>query len=156
MKIAQVYSHLNGLEFMLVRKPDLWQEIQQSVNNVDASLAFEKVSREKTMTGKILLSPSKLNQLFKSEFTKFGWYESRIDYFVNEDLDTAREIVHIRDKNIQREIITQRGFTAYRTYNQDDFVKDKAAVEIQFVNIFLFSMIYTLSTLSFMNAVILM
>ena len=132
MKIAQVYSHLNGLEFMLVRKPDLWQEIQQSVNNVDASLAFEKVSREKTMTGKILLSPSKLNQLFKSEFTKFGWYESRIDYFVNEDLDTAREIVHIRDKNIQREIITQRGFTAYRTYNQVDFVKDKAAVEIQF------------------------
>lgn len=132
MKIAQVYSHLNGLEFMLVRKPDLWQEIQQSVNNVDASLAFEKVSREKTMTGKILLSPSKLNQLFKSEFTKFGWYESRIDYFVNEDLDTAREIVHIKDKNIQREIITQRGFTAYRTYNQVDFVKDKAAVEIQF------------------------
>ena len=47
MKIAQVYSHLNGLEYMLVRKPELWEEIQQAVKNVDASLALEKVSREK-------------------------------------------------------------------------------------------------------------
>ncbi|MBQ4470336.1 MAG: restriction endonuclease [Synergistaceae bacterium] len=132
MRIAQIYSHLNGLEFMLVRKPDLWREIQQAISNVDASLAFEKVSREKTMIGKILLSPSKLNKLFKSEFMSFGWNEARIDYFVNEDLETTREIVHIRDKEKQRQIISQRGFTAYRTYNQVDFVKDKAAVEIQF------------------------
>ena len=132
MRIAQIYSHLNGLEFMLVRKPDLWREIQQAISNVDASLAFEKVSREKTMIGKILLSPSKLNKLFKSEFMSFGWTEARIDYFVNEDLETTREIVHIRDKEKQRQIISQRGFTAYRTYNQVDFVKEKAAVEIQF------------------------
>ncbi|MBQ7732427.1 MAG: hypothetical protein IJT58_00210 [Synergistaceae bacterium] len=52
MRIAQIYSHLNGLEFMLVRKPDLWREIQQTVSNVDASLAFEKVSREKNYAGK--------------------------------------------------------------------------------------------------------
>ena len=91
MKIAQVYSHLNGLEFMLVRKPDLWQEIQDSVKNVDASSAFEKVSREKTMTGKILLSPAKLNKLFKAELSVKGWQEVRHDYFVNEDLTTAHE-----------------------------------------------------------------
>ena len=54
MRIAQVYSHLNGLEFMLVRKPDLWKEIQDTIINVDASLAFDKVSREKTMNGRIL------------------------------------------------------------------------------------------------------
>ena len=90
MKIAQVYSHLNGLEYMLVRKPELWQEIQQAVKNVDASLAMDKVSREKTMLGKILLSPSKLNQLFKAELSSMGWQEVRHDYFVNEDLSTAR------------------------------------------------------------------
>ncbi len=28
MKIAETYSHLNGLEFLLVHKPDLWREIQ--------------------------------------------------------------------------------------------------------------------------------
>ena len=132
MKIAQVYSHLNGLEYMLVRKPELWEEIQQAVKNVDASLAFEKVSREKTMMGKILLSPSKLNRLFKTELSSMGWQEVRHDYFVNEDLNIAREIAHIQDKDEQRRIITERGFTPYRTYNQIDFVKDRAAIEIQF------------------------
>ena len=80
MKIAQVYSHLNGLEYMLVRKPELWEEIQQAVKNVDASLALDKVSREKTMMGKILLSPSKLNRLFKTELSSMGWQEIRHDY----------------------------------------------------------------------------
>ena len=50
MKIAHIYSHLNGLEFMLVRKSELWQEIQTAVKNVDAATAFEKISREKTMS----------------------------------------------------------------------------------------------------------
>ena len=132
MRIANTYSHLNGLEFMLVRKPALWQEIQDAVNNVEASLAFEKVSREKTMMGKILLSPSKLNVMFKAEFSAMGWHEARHDYYVNEDLSTAREIVHLTDKEEQRRLIQERGFTAYRTYNQIDFVKDGAAVEVQF------------------------
>ena len=132
MKIAQIYSHLNGLEFMLVRKPELWQEIQNAVKNVDASLAFEKVSREKTKMGRVLLSPSKLNKLFKTEFSAMDWHEVRHGYFVNEDLSTAREIVHLQDKDEQRRIILERGFTPYKTYNQIDFVKDKAAVEIQF------------------------
>ena len=96
MKIAQVYSHLNGLEFMLVRKPGLWQEIQDAVRNVDAS--------------------SK------------GWQEVRHAYFVNEDLNTAREIVHILDQDEQKRVILAHGFTPYRTYNQIDFVKDRAAV----------------------------
>ncbi len=28
MKIAQVYSHLNGLEFLLVHRPELWNEVK--------------------------------------------------------------------------------------------------------------------------------
>ena len=60
-----------------------------------------------------------------------GWHEVRHDYYVNEDLSTAREIVHIQDKDEQRRVILERGFTAYRTYNQIDFVKDGAAIEVQ-------------------------
>ena len=41
MKIAQVYSHLNGLEFMLVRKPDLWQEIQDAVSKDKAAVEVQ-------------------------------------------------------------------------------------------------------------------
>ncbi len=31
MKVAEIYSHLNGLEFLLVHKPALWDELQASM-----------------------------------------------------------------------------------------------------------------------------
>lgn len=132
MKIAQVYSHLNGLEFLLVHKPKLWNEIQSVIKNVDAGMAFCKVSKEKTMAGKILYSPSELNLLYKEEFSVNGWFETRISYFVNEDLNTTMETVNIKDKDAQKQAIIDRGFAAFSTYNQVDFVKDRVAVEVQF------------------------
>ncbi len=132
MKISQVYSHLNGLEFLMVRKSKQWEEIQNAIKNVNASLALNKISREKNMNGKILYSPAHLNKLFKIEFLNTDWRENRTDYFVNEDLDTTREIIKLKNKNDQKKIIIQNGFEAYRTYNQIDFVKDRVAVEVQF------------------------
>ncbi len=132
MKITQIYSHLNGVEFLIVHKPVLWNEIQSAIKNVDAGEAFDKISKEKSMVGKILYSPSKLNKLFKSEFSKNSWREARTPYFVNEDLQTTRETVDIRDKEMQRQAIIDRGFTAFNTYNQVDFVKERVAIEVQF------------------------
>lgn len=132
MKIVQVYSHLNGLEFLLVHKPKLWEEIKQSIAKVDASKVLTKISKEKTMKGKVLYSPSGLNKLFKDQFKKNGWKEVRVPYCVNEDLETTRQIANILDRNEQKRIIEDNGFTCYNTYNQIDFVKDRVAVEIQF------------------------
>ena len=36
MKIVEKYSHLNGLEFLLVHKPELWQEIESVIHSIDA------------------------------------------------------------------------------------------------------------------------
>lgn len=132
MKIAQVYSHLNGLEFLMVHKPQLWEEIKQAIENVDASKAMTKISKEKTMVGRVLCSPSDLNKLFKAEFKQRDWAEVRVPYCVNEDLDTTRQIANILDRNEQRRIIEENGFTSFNTYNQIDFVKDRVAIEIQF------------------------
>lgn len=132
MRIGQMYSHLNGVEFLIVHKPNLWDEIKTVIKNVNANEAFNKVSKEKTMVGKILYSPSKLNKLFENEFSKTGWNGTRTDYFVNEDLETTKETVNIRDKELQRKAIVSRGYNAFRTYNQVDFVKDRIAVEVQF------------------------
>ncbi|MCD8128642.1 MAG: hypothetical protein LUD54_03545 [Oscillospiraceae bacterium] len=128
MKIAQIYSHLNGLEYLIVHKNNLLQEIKSAIQNVDASETFDKVSKEKTMVGKILYSPTKLNELFKSEFSKNGWAESRITYFVSADLQTTRAVVDTQDYERQKQEILNRGFRPFRTYNQVDFVKDKTAV----------------------------
>lgn len=132
LKIVQKYSHLNGEEFLIVHKPVLWNEIQNVIKNIDAGEAFNKVSREKTKMGQILYSPSKLNNLFKKEFEKYFWSEARTAYFVNEDLQTTRETVDIKNKKIQRQAIIESGFKAYGTYNQIDFVKERVAVEVQF------------------------
>lgn len=132
MKIAQVYSHLNGLEFLIVHRMSLWDEIQAAIKNVDAQKAFSKISKEKTMKGRTLYSPSRLNQLFKEEFGQSGWKETRTPYFVNEDLQTTKETVDIKDKENQKRAILARGFQAFGTYNQVDFVKDRVAIEVQF------------------------
>ena len=132
MKIAQIYSHLNGVEFLIVHKPVLWNEIQNAIKNVDAAKAFDKISNEKTMVGKTLYSPSKLNKLFKIEFSKNSWNKSKIAYYVNEDLQTTRETVDIREKETQKQAIIDKGFTAFKTSNEVDFVKERVAVEVQF------------------------
>lgn len=132
MQIKQYYSHLNGYKYLKVHKPYLWDEIVSTIKAVDAQKAFEKVSKEKSKIGKILYEPSKLNKLFKKEFEQRGWHETRIHYFVNEDLQTTRNTVNIKDKDEQRQAILQNGFTPYRTFNQVDFVKERVAVEVQF------------------------
>lgn len=43
----QVYSHLNGLEYLKVHKPSLGEEIQSVVEAVDAEIYRIKVSKEK-------------------------------------------------------------------------------------------------------------
>ena len=130
--MLQYYSHLNGLEFLIVHKPKLWEEISEVIENVDSSKTLTKISSEKTKKGKLLYSPSGLNYLFKDEFTKRNWQEMRTHYYVNEDLQTTKNIVSIRDEMLQRESIENAGFIAYRTYNQVDFVKERVAVEVQF------------------------
>ena len=132
MKIIQSYSHLNGIEFLLVHKKNLWKEICKIIEKVDAEKTLTKISSEKTKQGKILYSPSELNKLFKVEFENLDWQEMRTFYYVNEDLQTTKNTVFIRDEKIQKQEIENFGFKAYRTYNQVDFVKDRVAVEVQF------------------------
>jgi hypothetical protein len=52
MKIVEKYSHLNGLEFLLVHKPELWNEIENVIATVDAEKCKTKISKEKRNTGK--------------------------------------------------------------------------------------------------------
>lgn len=131
MKMMQLYSHLNGIEFLIVHRSYLLREIEGIIQSVDASEAFKKISKEKNKVGRRLYSPKALNELFAQEFYARNWQELRTHYYVNEDLRTTRDTVYIGDKKIQKQAIEEHGFTAYKTYNQVDFVKDRVAVEVQ-------------------------
>lgn len=82
MKIGEIYSHLNGLEFMLVHKPELWSEIQSVIKAVNVQECKTKVSREKTMKGKLLYSPIEMNKTSKALLRNNEWEESRVSYWV--------------------------------------------------------------------------
>lgn len=131
MKIAKYYSHLNGLEYILVHKKTLWDEINEIISSVDAEACRTKISKEKTKVGKVLYSPETINKRSKEEFNKRDWMEKRTSYWVTEDEQLIRRTMHLpRDQ--QKNEIEKKGLIPFFSYNQTDFVKDRVAVEVQF------------------------
>ncbi|MBP8984481.1 MAG: hypothetical protein KBG12_01850 [Syntrophobacterales bacterium] len=131
MKIAETYSHLNGLEFLLVHKPSLWKEIQSVVASVDADKCRTKISKEKTMKGRILFSPIDMNVAFSQLLRKQSWNESRVSYWVTKNEKLIRKTIAMSAEEQKKEI-EAAGETPIFSYNQTDFVKDRVAIEVQF------------------------
>lgn len=131
MKIVETYSHLNGLEFLLVHNRDLWDEIRRVIQGVDANVCRTKVSKEKTMTGKLLYSPVAMNKAFCSRLRAGTWKESRVSYWVTKDAKLIRKTL-LKSANEQKAEIISAGEKPIFSYNQTDFVKDRVALEIQF------------------------
>ena len=131
MEIREIYSHLNGLEFLLVHHKELWDQVQQVISDVDAEACRTKVSRERTMPGRLLYSPTDMNNAFKAGFRHSGWSESRNTFWVAPDEKLLRGIYSLPE-SAQKERIEQAGHTPIKSYNQTDFVKDRVAVEVQF------------------------
>lgn len=131
MKIVETYSHLNGLEFLLVHKPKLWKEIQTVISAVDAEKCKTKVSEEKTKKGKLLYSPIEMNSEFNKLLRAKEWEESRVSYWVTKSEKLIRKTLTLPPEEQKKEI-ESAGDTPIFSYNQTDFVKDRVAVEVQF------------------------
>lgn len=131
MKIANLYSHLNGYEYLLVHRRQQWEEIVNAITSINAN-DYTKISKDKAKTGKILYDQKVINKKFEEILFPEGWQSVTIQYYVTEDIPTARIIANIRDKEEQKQVIEDSGHIAMRTNNQVDFVKDRIAVEVQF------------------------
>lgn len=131
MKIVEKYSHLNGLEFLLVHKMELWQEIESVIHSIDAEKCKTKISKEKTKSGKLLYSPIDMNALFKEKLYELKWEESRVSYWVTKDERLIRKTMAM-PPDMQKQEIEKQNETAIFSYNQTDFVKNRVAIEVQF------------------------
>jgi hypothetical protein len=131
MKIIETYSHLNGLEFLMVHKPKLWKEIQTVISSVNAENCKTKVSKEKGMVGKLLYSPSDMNTRYKGLLSSAGWDESRVNYWVTKNEKLIRKTLTL-DAKEQKKEIEEAGESPIFSYNQTDFVKERVAIEVQF------------------------
>ena len=109
MKIVYEYSHLGGSEILQVRYPQIEKEIYQIVEKIQAKRS--KISKEKTMKGKMLFSPKEMNHQFKEAFADSGFREMRDIYTIS-----------IPGSDIQ----------ISGAFKQIDFVKGQVLVEVQF------------------------
>lgn len=131
MNIIETYSHLNGLEFLIVHKPKLWAEIESVIASVRAENCKTKVSKEKTMKGKLLYSPIDMNKLFAELLHTNQWKESRVSYWVTKNEKLIRKTLAMPAAEQKKEIEAVGELPIF-SYNQTDFVKDRVAVEVQF------------------------
>lgn len=131
MRIAAYYSHLNGLEFLQVHHPGIWNEIQTVVASVDVAKCKTKVSKEQGMVGNILYSPKDMNKAMREGFDQRKWKESRVSYWVTQDAKLIRRTMQMNAED-QKAEIEAAGHKPIFSYNQTDFVKNRVAVEVQF------------------------
>ncbi|MXX88035.1 MAG: restriction endonuclease [Boseongicola sp. SB0677_bin_26] len=131
MKIAEIYSHLNGEEWLRVHAPGLWGEVRAAIKAVDAEACKTKVSKEKTMRGRLLYSPDDMNAAFKRRLGRMGWKQRQNTFWVTADQNLLRGI-YGKTADEQKAAILEAGYTPIRSYNQTDFVKDRVAIEVQF------------------------
>lgn len=73
MKIVNTYSFKNGETFIKQKRPNELTEVIKSIENLNAITCLTKVSREKTMKGKLLFSPRDMNEYLKLALHKMGW-----------------------------------------------------------------------------------
>ena len=131
MRIAETCSHLNGLEFLLVHQPALWEDIQGVIADVDASMCRSKVSKEKRTQGELFHSPIAMNAAFKLLLHSKCWRESRVSSWVTRSEGLVRR-TPTKPGEEQRREIEAAGVTPISSYNQTGFVKDRVAIEVQF------------------------
>lgn len=132
MKIAEIYSHLNGLEFLKVHKPKLWKEVVGVVNAVNAKACKTKVSEEQgSRRGTLRYAPIEMNKQFCKLLNAKGWNESRVTYWVTKDAKLIRATMTKTAAEQKAEIIAA-GEIPIMSYNQTDFVKERVALEVQF------------------------
>lgn len=131
MKIAATYSHLNGLEFLLVHRKALLKDVKEVIKSIDASKCKTKVSKEKGMIGDLLYSPIEMNKAMKDGFHRRNWHQTKTSYWVTGDEKLIRKTLTLSASE-QKKQLEAAGVKPIFSYNQTDFVKERVAVEVQF------------------------
>ncbi len=116
MRIVETHSHFNGLEHLLVHKPQLWQEIKDVIQEVGENTSKTTVSKERSTNGLFQYNPVEMNKAFKRFFEDKNWTEIWV----------AMAPPHQRDE------IEQASSSAIFDDNQTNFVKDRVAIETRF------------------------
>lgn len=114
MKIVNIYSFNGGESFIQSKHPKEYQNILDAMNNLDATHCLTKESEEKTKKGKLIFSPTDINNNIKTTLHKEGWTEKS---------------TYKKAKKIFKE---PRHYFEKGRYREMDGIKNKVGLEIQF------------------------
>ncbi len=131
MRIAASYSHLNGKEVLLDRKPELWKEIRRGVESVDARTFRTMDSRGGADERTGVYSANDMGTDLERSFAASGWEPVRIDYWVTDSEDVSKSIQGL-DSASQELEIKASGRVPIGACDQMDLVKRRVALQVQF------------------------
>jgi hypothetical protein len=117
MIVAGIYSFNGGKEVIQSQYAKELREIRQVIAAVDSAKHKTKVSKEKTMPGRVLYKPGSLNKAFREEFEERGWRKQKVPCEYPTDYYTRGYAPPASSKGAFREI---------------DFIKNCLGVEVQF------------------------
>lgn len=120
MRIVDVYSHFNGLEYLLVRKPKLWKEIRSIIASVKCPSDRSKAKPpEAACIPSCVFRLTRVVRDFSGLFHLNGWEQ--------------RSMLHAGVR-FDEDKITYSSCSKAKSdsSNQTDFVKDRVAIEVQF------------------------
>ncbi|MEO0147047.1 MAG: BglII/BstYI family type II restriction endonuclease [candidate division WOR-3 bacterium] len=112
MRKVYEYSHLGGLEILRVRYPVIESEIDEIIEEVQATKT--KISKEKGKMGKLLYDPKEMNRAFRWAFAKRGFKELRSYHDMRFPYEDERLVSD-----------------SVKVFKQIDFQKDRVLVEVQ-------------------------
>lgn len=99
--------------------PELLQEVEAVIASVDALSCKTKISKEKTMKGKLLYSPVDLNKSFAQGFKSRGW--------------SAKTRVYCNySTKYYRPEYSPKPMGKQPPYREMDFLKESLGIEVQF------------------------
>jgi hypothetical protein len=117
MIIAGEYSFNGGKEAVAARFARELREIKQVIAAVDSVAHKSKISKEKTMSGKVLYKPRSLNRAFREEFEARDWHKRKVPCEYPTEYYTRGFTDHVASKGAFREM---------------DFIKNRLGIEVQF------------------------
>lgn len=120
------------MEYLNIHYPQLWDGVCSALSNIDANSVRTKMSKEKTMVGRALISPRELNSRIDSELSKVGWEKpDRVNYVYSEDAATNRRLLSVPYEE-QKRIVSEENLKHVTGHTKADFRYDRVALEVQF------------------------
>jgi len=84
------------------------------------------------MKGKMLFSPTDINEAYRRRFRSHHWQSQVYSYYVTTSRVLLDQVVNLPLAEQARFLKTHGISSPIRSYKQTDFVKDEVAVEVQF------------------------